>query len=53
MYESYFHMDQKNKQTHTYLQVYACMCVFVFVCVCVERDKCGTLLKMVNLGKDT
>ena len=57
MYGSYFHMDQKNKQMHTYLHVYVCVCMVVFVCVCVcvcvERDKCGTILKMENLGKDT
>lgn len=53
MYGSYFHMDQKNKQMHTYLHVYVCVCMFVCVCVCVETDKCGTILKMENLGKDT
>lgn len=46
-------MDQKNKQMHTYLHVYVCVCMFVCVCVCVETDKCGTILKMENLGKDT
>ena len=42
-----------NKRTHICKCMHVCVCLCLCVCVCVERDNCGTLLKMVNLGKDT
>lgn len=46
MYDSYSHMIQKNKHTHVCTHI--CVCVH---CVSREKDKCGIILKMVNLGK--